>query len=843
MKRSTHRLLAPIRAGGLLIALAATAGARPLAPDDPDRDGDGLSDFQEVHKYRTDPDRADSDGDGIPDGDWNERREYTYSLRTVVRVLPPVSVDHLCDDYQDAIVVCADDAHYELEVVHYPLNTVADAIEAEEDWQLAALQLREYLTAGPTTNWDEEMALDLRQRLAGEGIQLASLSDRRAVEQVSRWALRHAEGLQTFTTFLVHCPDGRPEIYPGLEDKFQRKKYRSEWSVQDQLQHEVLGKGMYENGTRGSCTSSAVYLSTVLRAAGIPTRMILTIPAVDASNPAEVALVERGVRHHEVRETMLRALRQLGQSFAAHTYNEVWVGGRWRRLNYERLGQNTLDAGCMGLMTKIMTFKDLADAGLAPTWGTMSLTGWNRSMFRHSNPYSAISVDDRFGMHADIANPPAQDREHAHAEIVKVYWFDSDSDRPDFIPADGVADDGHGHVLMQAKVWLDDEGAGQYGRFWEQADKEFTLLAKGAPKVKAEATRGYWANHFYLRIAPTEYRKMKSGVEYRLKPRNRNRDHQWKIEDDVVLLGRAPGEPPPAAPATEGSNPKEHWMEDGGHRHAVIADAYWFDSPERDSDLIPDDAVSGPGGHLFLHARHWVDGVNASQYATFWQEVDKRYQLVARGERKVSGEAQRGYWKTEFYVYFEPKELAKLKPGVEYELVPRNRGKDHQWLVDEGVIVRAPGDDGSEDHGDGELRSRRAARSGDSMTFTKLRRANSPDLPDWVLEVEWPAPAERILLAHVAEWDEERGSDPLMEFTRRADRSVQFEAEGAPAIQGEMLPGCLSSSDGEMHDVVIVLPEHEAEKIRSGVRYVLVPRNESEARWQVREGLEFEWQP
>ena len=57
--------------------------------DDPDHDGDGLSDFQEVHKYRTDPNRPDSDSDGIPDGDWDERREFTYTVRSVVQVMPP----------------------------------------------------------------------------------------------------------------------------------------------------------------------------------------------------------------------------------------------------------------------------------------------------------------------------------------------------------------------------------------------------------------------------------------------------------------------------------------------------------------------------------------------------------------------------------------------------------------------------------------------------------------------------------------------------------------------------------------------------------------------------------
>ena len=72
---------------------------------DPDSDGDGLSDYQEVHKYRTDPGRRDTAGKGIPDGDWKQRREFTYSVRAVIRVMPPYNLEALNDDYQDVRVV------------------------------------------------------------------------------------------------------------------------------------------------------------------------------------------------------------------------------------------------------------------------------------------------------------------------------------------------------------------------------------------------------------------------------------------------------------------------------------------------------------------------------------------------------------------------------------------------------------------------------------------------------------------------------------------------------------------------------------------------------------------
>ena len=104
-----------------LLALS-LQGKAPGGPADPDTDRDGLSDFQELHKYLTDPAAADSDKDGTPDGDWDERREYAYTVRTLVRVVGPASVDAV-DDYQDARITDRGEDWAELEAIHYPLGT------------------------------------------------------------------------------------------------------------------------------------------------------------------------------------------------------------------------------------------------------------------------------------------------------------------------------------------------------------------------------------------------------------------------------------------------------------------------------------------------------------------------------------------------------------------------------------------------------------------------------------------------------------------------------------------------------------------------------------------------
>jgi hypothetical protein len=117
-------------------------------------------------------------------------------------------------------------------------------------------------------------------------------------------------------------------------------------------------------------------------------------------------MAEKGLTHHQVRTTALTGLSAAGSSYANHTYLEVFVGRRWRRLNYTTLGQNILDARYFGLMIHVHTFNDLSEANLAATWGTRYALGKRDEVFRHSNPYGTVSLEDHFGEHAKVPNPP-----------------------------------------------------------------------------------------------------------------------------------------------------------------------------------------------------------------------------------------------------------------------------------------------------------------------------------------------------------------------------------------------------------------------------------------------------
>ena len=498
-----------------------------------DSDGDGLSDFWEIHKYFTDPAKKDTDGDGLPDGDWNERREYTYSVRSILRFMPPFDKNALNDDFQDAQVLEERDDYIELEVIHYPFSTAGKLIDSNPNWQQDYAQMTEYLMPGITTNWDAEMKQSLLAELQADGILIDILTDKQVVEQVSSCLMKESKSFDDiFTTYYVHFLNGRPDIYPGLEDAFSRHKGKHDWTKQQQFEHELLGKGMFYNKTHGSCTSYAVYLTTVLRAVGIPTRMIIVIPLIDPSNKDQLLLVRERISHNEVRERTLAKLKDSSHGFVAHTFNEVYVGNRWCRFNYNEFVQSV--GRPFGLPTHLYTFKDLSEAKLAPTWGRRYGKSEKSAIFKHSNPYSTIELSDLFGCHSNIPNPVVHIKEHKQLTISKAYWFHS-SERPRRIPGEAVPKDHDGHILFHIDEWFEGEGIGQYKSFYDMADKHFLLKAQGHPDVHAKAERGYWGQEFYIRIPEQEHVKMEIGILYTIHPVNSHPKYQWEVSQGVAI--------------------------------------------------------------------------------------------------------------------------------------------------------------------------------------------------------------------------------------------------------------------------------------------------------------------
>jgi hypothetical protein len=540
-----HRILL---SGVLFIAVATVGSGTPgrlqvlagsqLTQPERDSDGDGLSDFHELHKYRTDPKKKDTAGAGVADGDWQQRREFTYSVRAIIRVMRPCNLAALNDDYQDVRVRKETRDFVELEVVVYPFNTNATAIKGNTNWMKDCSGMRENLAPGITTNWDEPMRQELLRELARDGIAPDRLTDREVVEQVSRWLFKRSRHSNMFCTFYLGFRDGKPFVLPGMEQAFARDQGDPKWSVQEQFEHELFGKQMFAHKTYGTCTSTAIYQTTVLRALGIPTRMILCIPVADGSDPAQVEMLDR-LKNHRVRcEASMGVVSSEG--FTSHTFCEVFVGGRWRRLNFTTLGQNVLERNYLGLMIKVHAFNDLSEARLAETWGTRYVKGQRDEFFPRNNPYRLLEVSDHFGKHANVPNPPA-DHEHRQLTVSKAYWAES-QDAPESVrKLPTHAGKGDGRFFIHCDEWFKDTGDAQYKLFMRRADRVLVLRAQGQPDVVCHVSYGFvtWVSQnlreLELIIPAADYARMAKGVGYTLHPVNSKRACEWKIRDGVTL--------------------------------------------------------------------------------------------------------------------------------------------------------------------------------------------------------------------------------------------------------------------------------------------------------------------
>jgi hypothetical protein len=507
------------------------------APD-LDTDGDGLSDFHERHKYFTDPTSADSDGDGVPDGDWNERREFTYSVRSILQVLPPVTLDVLCDDYQDARILLATDELVELEVVHYPLNTVASTLAADPDWRAtvgARSDLAPYLASTTTSDFDADMAREFAAELAKAGLDLATVDDKTLVERATRWILDHTAYQDSFTTFCSTFEGGAVRVLPGLESTAEQGLAQDGLTLEDSWQRELFARGMWRNKMHGSCTSSAIFWTGCLRALGIPTRIVLCTPVIDATDEREWKLAERALTRQTVRAAVLGALENSRGGWTSHTFNEVFVGGRWRRLNYERLGQNTLDRDYLGLMTHVATFRDWADGGFAKTWGKRQ-AGDHDDVLGFGNPYSALSLTDLTGLHATLAHDPVLPPRPIEGTVTidAAYWSD-DPSLPDWVLDLRARPPFLALHVVEWTNWP------ELKAFTAASDRRFTLEAEGRATLGVQLEVGGWTSGdgsvrlLYLPLGGADWSGLVKDVDYRLVPRNQGSGARWVVSDDLRI--------------------------------------------------------------------------------------------------------------------------------------------------------------------------------------------------------------------------------------------------------------------------------------------------------------------
>jgi hypothetical protein len=386
-----------------------------------------------------------------------------------------------------------------------------------------------------------------------------------------------------------------------------------------------------------------------MRAVGVPARLIYCIPPADGTDPAQVALVRKGITHHRVRRTLLSALAEVG-GWTSHTMNEVLVDGRWRRLNYERLAPPPLDERAFGLILPVLVMHDWADAGMTATVGRRQTLGERDELFPHANPYVLLEASDLFGAHAKVANEPvAEPEEFARLTIVKAFWY---ADRPAGFDMRGL-DDASGHMFLQVKENREGGGIAQYKPFYDVVDKEFVLRAEGKPDVPARAERGYWGSGvFYVRIEPEALGTMSPDTAYALVPRNEG-ECRWAVEGAVTLT------------------------RSDGFREMTIDRILWSDSPE-----LPKHMRESLAERLVVLA-HVVEWDGFEKMKRFTATADPEFVLEAEGHeplplRAATGGITGGDGSTRFVVLYPEGEPAR---GVTYTLRAKNGTPGYRWKV------------------------------------------------------------------------------------------------------------------------------------------------------------------
>jgi transglutaminase-like putative cysteine protease len=340
-------------------------------PNLADTDGDSLSDYAEVVKYKTNPLKEDSDGDGVPENDWKERREYAYTIRVLMRIREPFDPKAMDDLYQDARVVAGPDAagYTTLEAIIYPETHPVLAASAYPLKNLPE-KIQSLVRPGIATNYDALMQAKVHDLTAG------AATDVQAVGRILEWVRKNT------TPYLDYSI---PEVYFTYLDggQVRVRNYHESLPVDELLQTHYFAASMFRARTHGTCTSIATLKCAMLKAAGIPCQLIQTIFPIYYHGSQTEPYTNNLRRKWDDGNCSYE--QPAGASFetANHAFLEVYLGNQWVRVD-EDLGVFQQRPRCLGL--KILSVADWSEVDFSETWPV----DWI-----HQRPYYTMLLEDQ----------------------------------------------------------------------------------------------------------------------------------------------------------------------------------------------------------------------------------------------------------------------------------------------------------------------------------------------------------------------------------------------------------------------------------------------------------------
>lgn len=468
--------------------------------------------------------------------------EDTYTITTTLKVLRPCNPSVMTDPYQDVKVLGDDGKCLTLSVTYFPLNDKIRKLRIQR-YATTPGDLGRYLRPTVTANWDPTMKRELIRDLKKDGIDPSKLQKRDLISKVASWAFQtstFASNTEAMPSdWFVAFPNGRPDVYPPVRKAFEESKTEAGWSDQEVFAHQLLGREMFRARTHGACTSSSIYLSTILRALGIPTRIVYFIPACDGNDPEQIKKLESAVTRGVTRQTMLDGIPR-GAGFSNHMFNEVWVDGQWQRLNYSKLGQEIADNMYLGLMTHIDTCADISETHLAETWG-MRASRWPdvSPKLTSINPYELVAASDHWVRNSVRDNPAPEVL--SEVTVNEVLWPGT----PEY--KELIPDGSHlpkTDLLLLIREWNPNRNYIQLREFMAHADTHLVLQSPGHRDLPIHYNglncSNYRARGYAMCLdAPNA---LVPGAIYTLVPQNEGAKHHWKVAEGLRITVPAHGE-------------------------------------------------------------------------------------------------------------------------------------------------------------------------------------------------------------------------------------------------------------------------------------------------------------
>jgi|GEM_PF-5121358 hypothetical protein len=469
-------------------------------------------------------------------------KDSTYTVTATMQIAGKVSPADVNDADQQVTIIRYQNGITTLRVTYFPFANSQRPVSADPDWRTTDKALSRYTKPSVTANWDPAMRSDLIAALLHDGIDVSQMNDYDLVTAVSKWALERCTNDSRFVIWDYYYPNGKPAVYPPLRQDFDLVKGDASVTDAEMASREVLGKDMYYGKVTGDCTSMAVYLTTVLRALGIPTRIVVWTPPFDYNDKKQAAQFISSIHHHALHAQIAESYNEMknGGDFTDHMVNEVYVGHRWVELNDDSLAGPDVNISPFGLSFHIARCTDISELNLAQTWG-LRMANYPDVAGRLTsvNPYSTISDTDKFGRLSTVSNPPVHHYNLTSATVTGLYYKNSSS-----LPS-SVYDEVKTSKYIDFLLAIKDPGTGGYHalkQFSIDAPKRFILTSDSGMRLELENQIGSITDDsfqaFCLEITSGTFVPQK-GAHYELKSVDQSATYKWNIPADVPVYADA----------------------------------------------------------------------------------------------------------------------------------------------------------------------------------------------------------------------------------------------------------------------------------------------------------------